>query len=411
MSEAKQDLVAAIASNVRFASTQSLDLSFNELMDMFNVGELDINPAYQRLFRWSLGQQSRFIESLLLEMPVPPIFVIEEEEGKYQLIDGLQRISSYLHFRGKLKPLPYDASDAQAFDPAADSKNEDNLPENFVGVETERRTVDADQVPMLRLEDCDIVTELNGATYDSLPMALQIRLKRAFIRVEVVRKETDPRFKYHMFKRLNTGGDSLSAQQVRNATIRLLDPKLPDFIIELSKISEFKKTLAYLTSERWLSAFDQELVVRFFALKNSRAKFKHEVEGFLTDFMEGIADKTRAEPFDYALEERCFRKTFSILSAALGEYAFAFANRKRDDLSGGFSIYHFESIVVGLQLILDQLDPADGALMERLSAVLRDIKLDGEFIRLTTGGGKNSPGPMTQRIGYVERRLIDAFGR
>src|SRR5260221_14621950 len=98
----KKDLISAIASNIKQASTQALDISFNELLDMSETGELNISPDYQRLFRWTEGQRSRFIESLLLEMPVPPVFVVEEETGKYQLIDGLQRFSSYLHLRGKL---------------------------------------------------------------------------------------------------------------------------------------------------------------------------------------------------------------------------------------------------------------------------------------------------------------------
>jgi hypothetical protein len=96
------ELIESIAATLKQASTQALDLSFNELLDMHEAKELNIAPDYQRLFRWTEGQRSRFIESLLLEMPVPPIFVIEEGEGTYQLIDGLQRISSYLHLRGKL---------------------------------------------------------------------------------------------------------------------------------------------------------------------------------------------------------------------------------------------------------------------------------------------------------------------
>jgi hypothetical protein len=80
------DLISAISANIKQASTQALDISFNELLDMSETKELDIAPDYQRLFRWTEGQQSRFIESLLLEMPVPPIFVIEEESGRYQLI-------------------------------------------------------------------------------------------------------------------------------------------------------------------------------------------------------------------------------------------------------------------------------------------------------------------------------------
>src|ERR1700733_11231310 len=95
-------LIQAIDNKLEKVHTQSLDLSFNELLDMYSSNELDISPDYQRLFQWTLGAQSRFIESLLLEMPVPPIYVVEQEEGRYMLIDGLQRISSYLHLRGKL---------------------------------------------------------------------------------------------------------------------------------------------------------------------------------------------------------------------------------------------------------------------------------------------------------------------
>jgi 3'-phosphoadenosine 5'-phosphosulfate sulfotransferase len=70
------ELLSAIDSKLAKVHTQSLDLSFNELLDMYKsspIKELDINPDYQRLFRWSEGARSRFIESLLLEMPVPPI--------------------------------------------------------------------------------------------------------------------------------------------------------------------------------------------------------------------------------------------------------------------------------------------------------------------------------------------------
>ncbi|HUN59057.1 MAG TPA: DUF262 domain-containing protein, partial [Candidatus Binataceae bacterium] len=247
-------LIESIAATLKKVSTQALDLSFNELLDMKESGELNITPDYQRLFRWSEGQRSRFVESLLLEMPVPPIFVIEEEEGRYQLIDGLQRISSYLHLRGKLTAPHLDL-------PVA--------PGEF-----------------LTLSDCDIVPALNGLTFNDFPAALQIRLKRAFIRVEVVRKETDPRFKYHMFKRLNTGGELLSEQQLRNCTIRLLNSEFPDFLIRMSEVEDFKECTSGMTQARRLSAFDQELVLRFFALKNRRDQFKHEVSDFLTEYME-----------------------------------------------------------------------------------------------------------------------------
>ncbi|MBZ5623614.1 MAG: DUF262 domain-containing protein [Acidobacteriia bacterium] len=270
------ELINAIDRKLAKVHTQSLDLSFNEILDMFKTNELDINPDYQRLFQWSEGAQSRFIESLLLEMPVPPIYVIEEEEGRYLLIDGLQRISSYLHLRGELE--------ATHLDPPV------HRGEKLVFIA------------------CEIVEELNGKTFDDLGTALQIRLKRAFVRVEVVRKGSDPRFKYHMFKRLNTGGQLLTAQQIRNCTIRLLDPTFNDFVARLSRTEPFIQTTEGLSQQSRLEAFDQELVLRFFAMKNYRHAFKHDVGDFLTKYMEAVSDPTTALPFDFEAEDATFGK-------------------------------------------------------------------------------------------------------
>ena len=377
MSGSSARLIEEVAGTLKRASTQALDLSFNELLDMAEAGELNITPDYQRLFRWTEGQRSRLIESLILEMPVPPIFVIEEEEGRYQLIDGLQRISSYLHLRGAL--------DAPHLD---------------------RPVQKGDK---LKLVDCDIVHALNDLTFDDLPTSMQIRLKRAFIRVEVVRRGADPHFKYHMFKRLNTGGEGLSEQQIRNCTIRMLSTEFPDFIINMSGVDDFQVCTSALTEARLLSGIDQELVLRFFALKNRLDKFKHEVSDFLTEYMEDVADPSRAHSFDFAGEEANFRKTFAVLKASLGDKSFAFRNKSGTDLASGFSVYHFEAITVALQSVIDKLDPTDHAVMAAIADCLKSIKLDSEFVRQTTGGGKNSPGPLNDRINFVRQRLIHAF--
>ena len=149
------EIINSVDEKIEKVRTRSLDLSFNELMDMYESEELIIDPEYQRMFRWNEVKQSQFIESLILELPVPPIFVIETKDNEYELIDGLQRISSYLHFRGRL-PI-----------------SENN------------------KTQYLKLQDCDILGELEGKTYDDLPKAIQIRLKRNFIRVEVLRKENN----------------------------------------------------------------------------------------------------------------------------------------------------------------------------------------------------------------------------
>jgi hypothetical protein len=368
------DLLQAIDSRLSKVHTQALDLSFNELLDMYHEGELKIDPDYQRIFRWSEGARSRFIESLLLEMPVPPIYVIEEDDGKYLLIDGLQRISSYLHLRGALN--------AEHLDPPV--------------VKGEK----------LRFCDCDIVPELNGKTFDDLGTALQIRLKRAFIRVEVVRKGSDTRFKYHMFKRLNTGGVNLSPQQIRNSSIRLLDAKFNDFIIKLSQNEFYLECTSALTNDQRLEAYDQELVLRFFALKNDRGNFIHSVSDFLTEYMESVSDPIngRNREFNYLIEEQNFENTFSALANSLGDKSFGYVN-KQGNINRAFGIYQFESITLGIQPFLETLDCNDKNKMKLLGTLLEELKKEKRFIELTTGGGKNSSGALASRVDFVTEFL------
>ncbi|WP_342434679.1 DUF262 domain-containing protein [Paenibacillus sp. FSL H7-0442] len=362
------ELIKAVESKIDKIRTRSLDLSFNELLDMYENEELIISPEYQRLFRWSEGSQSRFIESLILEMPVPPIFVIELEEGVYELIDGLQRISSYLHFRGKLP-------ERQGF---------------------------------LRLIDCDIVPELNDITFDHLPKALEIKLKRNFIRVEILRKESDQRLRYYMFKRLNTGGENLSDQEIRNSTIRLLDDKFNNFIIDLSKNEDFKKCIDNLSEEKIEQKYDQELVLRYFAFKNYRHKYVHDVRDFLTEYMEVASDPQQGEvEIDYEKEREIFKKTFKILNKSLGNQTFSGAN-KQGKLVSRFLIYHFEAFCIGIQEQISKFNVEDAGQIENLEKLFSEIKNDPEFKRITTGGGKNYAKPLNERISFVEDRLRDA---
>lgn len=367
------DLINAVEQKSRNVHTSSLDLSFNEILDMKKNKELDISPDFQRLFRWSEGSRSRFIESLLLEMPVPPIYVVEELDGKYLLIDGLQRISSYLHLRGELD-APH--------------------------LETPVKINDK-----LVLTDCDIVKELNGKTFDDLGTALQIRLKRAFVRVEVVRKGSDPHFKYHMFKRLNTGGEILSQQQVRNCTIRLLNASFIDFINELSKNPEFVICTENLTREQRLAQFDQELILRFFALKNNRPAFKHDIADFLTEFMEMVSDPNSNVKFDYDYERKVFEKTFKVLASTLADKAFGYANRSRSKITSAFGILQFESIALGIQSALSKINPDDKQQCDKIKKDIEVLKLTENFVSLTTGGGKNSSGQLKNRIEAVEKAL------
>ena len=404
-------LIQAVDRKVERVRTRSLDLSFNEILDMNDSQELVISPEYQRLFRWNQKQQSQFIESLILELPIPPIFVIETEQSIYELIDGLQRVSSYLHFRGKLQIVDPPIQDIGNEDLDEDEQISNNdYPEEQITLGLEQQ--------YLELQGCDIVPELNGHTYQTLPQALQIRLKRNFVRMEVLRRESDSRLRYYMFKRLNTGGSKLSNQEIRNCTIRLLNNRFNEFLIELSESTDFKNCTSKISPDKRMQKYDQELILRFFAFKNNRDNYVHDIEPFLTDYMEAIAeadagvnndqeDIITSRKFDYQREREIFEKTFAILSATMGEGAFS---RYRDGkFDNNFVSLQFEACSIGVQPYLSNIDIENAGQMGEIKRILLEIKSSKDFSLHTTGGGKNTTRRLNERIGYVEEALRKAF--
>lgn len=358
-------LITAIDNQAKSVKTKSLDISFNELLDMYNNRELIINPDYQRMFRWSEEKQSMFIESLILEMPLPPIFVLEGEDGNYELIDGLQRISTYLHFRYK--------------------DIEENIRKDF-----NAETIQAE----LTLIGCDIVKELNGYTFDNLPRSIQLKLKRNFIRVEVLRKETDTNLRYHMFKRLNTGGELLSNQEVRNCTIRLLGNDFNNFIIECSDYEYFKKAIANVREDFLVTKRDQELVLRYFALKNNLVNYKKDLDFFLTDYMEKVT--TKELHFDYNIEKQIFEQIFKCLYEIAGKNAFSSViNLEEDKFKADIIMYFYDSFTCGLAQCADILETKT---TENMKKALDKLRKNKDFLKTRTGGKRNTE----ERIALVE---------
>ncbi len=356
------DLIECVDQKISNVRTKSLDLSFNELLDMYKDGELIISPEYQRLFRWSEDQQSRFIESLILELPIPPIFVIEKEQNIYELIDGLQRISTYLHFRGILK-------------------DENGKP------------------AVLKLNGCDIVKELNRLTYELLPQALKIKLKRNFVRVEVIKKESDLSLRYYMFKRLNTGGSSLSPQEIRNCTVRLLGDlgdKFVNSIIEMNKYPAFRECIKPLMKYDIEKKQDEELVLRFFAFKNNLEKY-HEKNIFLTEYMEGVSEGKIQ--FDYEHEKTIFRKTFDLLSSIMGKDIFT-------NLQGQFLSFHYEAFSLGVQKFLDKITISDQAQIVKIKERLKELKQSDNFKEASKRiASKQSLSYFKKKIESVEKTI------
>lgn len=168
-------------------ASDRLDISFGELINLYKNKELIIQPAYQRNYRWTISQKTALVESILMGIPIPPIFVSEDEDGIWELVDGLQRAATIISFFGEL------ASDISPtrfqYDP--ESGEEINLQNKW------------------KLGPAALIVALEGLDIDSLPQNLRINIKRAVCRVEVLRGESSAEMKYELFKRLNSGGSRL----------------------------------------------------------------------------------------------------------------------------------------------------------------------------------------------------------
>ena len=230
------------------------------------------------------------------------------------------------------------------------------------------------------LNGCDIVEELNGLSYDELPKTLQIKIKRSFVRMEVIKKESEKSLKYHMFKRLNTGGELLSDQEIRNCTIRLLNSDALTFIEDCSQNPDYQEVIKKIGDEKIRKKEDQELVLRFFALKNDIEHYKFPVAEYLTNYLEGIT--TQEKPFDYIKEKEIFDKTFKIINLNLGDSAFS-SITKAKNIKNDFVTYLFDGISIAIANLVDRI--AVDKKNVKIEEKVYDIKIGSELQSYKTG--------------------------
>ncbi|MBT9098977.1 DUF262 domain-containing protein [Methylovulum psychrotolerans] len=271
----EQLLTKQIEEQRNLLSTDRLDLSFGEIMRMYQDGDIIIKPAFQRYFRWDIEQRTRFIESILLGIPIPPIFVAADSKGVWELVDGLQRVSTMLSFFGMLK----------SEDEGIKSKN------NWELIEGDR------------------VEALAGFTYETMPELFKRSLKRATCRVEILNWNSNYDMRFELFNRLNTGGSPLTAQEIRNCIYRDISTEFNDF---LKRIAENKDFLALicLDDEQIERLYHEELALRFVSLYDNMDNVKTGLAQHMTAFMKKALEDDK---FDYLKYENIFSDIFSLL--------------------------------------------------------------------------------------------------
>ena len=249
--------------------TDFYSVSLGEWISIYEKGELDIHPEFQRFFRWSPAQKSRLIESIFLGIPVPQIFVAQRPDGIWDVVDGLQRLSTLYQFLGILK------------DEAGQ------------------------KVEPLVLDSTRYLPSLGGYKWDdpddlehSLDASQRLLIKRAKIDVSIILRESEPKAKYELFQRLNTGGSLLSDQEVRNAILVMVNRDFYLWLRELSRDVAFSECIAL--SDRALDEqYDMELALRFLVFRRmpeQALKGLGDLGDFLTDAAASLAEGHEFQP-------------------------------------------------------------------------------------------------------------------
>lgn len=267
------------------------DYSIDFLIQQFRDDEFYIPDEYQRQYIWNNADKNRFVESILLGLPIPLMFFSDTEDGRCEIIDGAQRTQAMEEFM------------------AGD----------------------------LVLSDLKKLTSLNGFSYNDIPAYFRKKFDKTNMRIIVLSDDTTLEIRQEIFNRINTTGRGANSSEIRRGSFR---GPFMDFLMECTKDDVFKTVCPI--SETMKKRYEQlELVIRFFAFVDHYQEFTHRVDNFLDEYIENTQssfnkDEMKAE-FDRMLE---FVKTYF-------PYGFAKSERAKSTPR-----VRFEAISVGVALAL-----------------------------------------------------------
>ena len=332
-------------------STDRLDMSIGEIMSMYEREEIIIDPDFQRLFRWSIPQQTRFIESLLLGIPIPPIFVAEDQNGKWELVDGLQRISTVLSFFGLLRTIT--------------DKNNWSMTEG------------------------ELIPSLENYNSDTIPLKINLNIKRAICRVELVKWNSLMDMRYELFNRLNTGGSPLTEQEIRNCIFRGTSSEFNNFLTRMASNTDFINLISP-TERQVEEKYLEELVLRFVSLLDKEwenaANWQHtgdKLSTYMTLFMKRA---TQNESFGFVSLEKLFTRVFTVLQP-LGYEIFRASNNN-------FSTSYYDGITLGIAANIDHYEVVE---IDEINEKISELINHPDFIK-NIGAGSSTKNRVINRI-------------
>lgn len=279
----KEEETIEIPQEIRKINTQAYDKSVSDLYRMMSDGDINLNPEYQRNYIWDNKRASLLIESIILNVPIPVVYVSQEEDDSWTVIDGLQRLNSI------------------------------------------KRYFDRD----FKLSGLQILSELNRSDIKSLnPKAVRV-LKNGLLRIIVISYDSHEDIKYDVFMRLNRGAVKLNEQELRNCLYR---GNLNQTLKELTGNPQYLELLNLKEPHKRMN--DCELILRFFALNGNWTPGEEQIEHykgrmktFLNDFMIRNKKVTNERIEKY---KETFNETVDKVYSIIGTKAFRRINENGD---------------------------------------------------------------------------------
>jgi Protein of unknown function DUF262 len=340
------DLLAQLNEYKRKVDFDTFDITVKQLISMVSDKLVNVAPEYQRHFRWDRERQSTFIESVFLGIPVPSLFTAANPDGTWELIDGVQRLNTLIHF-------------------AADEDVRTR-----VGLGT-----------ALVLGGLTKLSDFNERTFESLPQSVQIQFVLKPIKVTTISDKSDFAVRFDLFERLNTGGVLLTPQEIRACIYR---GEFNDFLRELAQFPSFRKVVK-LPRAKEHDGTREEYVLRFFAYLDSYRTFDHSVTDFLNTYMEKAT-----KSFHYEQNRKVFHEVFKVLAGALHN---GIVRRKAETPAN-----LFEAVSVGAALALK----ATG----KIITTKINSWIESPDLKALTSGGTNTRQMVKGRIEFCRDRFM-----
>lgn len=366
-------LISEVEAAARGVATDSITMSIGELSSYYKDKDLDISPQFQRAFRWSLAKKSNLIESILLAIPIPSVFVFENADGSWELVDGLQRLSTIFEFMGILR----DSESGKTHAPSC------LLPTRYLPSLSNAVWERSDRVKQNAVDQQNEI----GST-------LQRKIRTSRIQVEILRHPSDVETKYDLFQRLNRGGEIANAQEVRNSLCVMASATGFAAIKEYAESTLFndlfKVTDRGIEQQKHIEYLMRLIVHSYFDFDP-----KKDLEEFVDDGMRKVLSDPRAFPWHAKIDASLNR-----LMSACGDKALLPASAGTKN-ANRVSLRQLESIAVGVTkniVAIDDLAKPDKFVLKKVTAFWKQPE-----VTLMSAAGLNSSVRLQRTVPFGEK--------